>query len=134
MQFDPTAIVATDIPPTDSELLRDIKTLLVQLVDLNTPGIPGIRGAQEIPELTIERRTIRAGAPWHIQGNRRRAGLLIKNNSTSGTLYIMDDASDTTAQGFPLGVGESLVLGTRSAVWLDCASGTIDAAFCEVSS
>lgn len=131
MTFDPSKKIAEHIPPTQEELLGQAVYLLTQLVDLNTPGVPGIRGAQETPELDIHRESITSRRL--IPGNRRRSALMIRNTHASAILYVMDDETDPIAQGFPVRAGETFIHTARASVWLEPDTGTIDVALYEVS-
>lgn len=131
MTLDPSTLVAGDELLTTDDYLMESVRLLRRLVDLNTPGVPGIRGAQEVPELEVHRETITARR--FIAGNRRRSALLIRNTDTSIVLYLMDDAGDAITQGFPIRAGETFTHTARGPVWLEPASGSVDVAFYEVA-
>jgi len=130
--LDPSTLVAGDELLTTDDYLMESVRLLRRLVDLNTPGVPGVRGAQEVPEIDIHRETI--SARRFVPGNRKRSVQVIRHSGDSDTLYVMDDADDPVTQGFPLSAGEALVHTARGPLWLEAPDGAIDVAFYEVSS
>lgn len=134
MTLDPSTLVAGDELLTTDDYLMESVRLLRRLVDLNTPGVPGIRGAQEVPELTIERHALVSGARFYVPGNRRRQSLSIQNIAPAVTIYVMDDAGDSIAQGFPIGPYETVTITARAALWLESDAGAAEVAVIEVSS
>lgn len=66
-----------------------------------------------------------------------RKGVIVKNNSTNGILYIGFSQSQTTsATGYPLAKGEALALdlGAGATLWAVSSSGTVDVRIIEAGS
>jgi len=72
--------------------------------------------------------------------NSRRIGLLIKNNDSTNTVYIGDDSSVTTSNGYPIGPGETFVMKFdgaianffyRGSIWIVAGTTGVDVRYLE---
>lgn len=72
--------------------------------------------------------------------NSRRIGLLIKNLDSTETVYIGDDNSVTTSNGYPIEPGETFVMSFdgaianffyRGSIWIIAGSAGIDVRYFE---
>ena len=130
---EPDEIIAADgRPVTLEDTVRAMAATLQRLADVVTPGVRGIPGAQEIPELRIGRVPV-STVPTLLPGNQLRKAFTLYNIGPA-TVYLTAAAGDTAAVGFPLNMGGSLDIDARSNVWAQVSAGSAVLAYVEVSS
>jgi len=100
--LDPTK--PADAAPQSVELqLSEALDLLVPFLKANTPGVPGVEGAQDVPQLQIATFTVQTDTVYPIPGNDHRTSLSLYNDGP-GVVYIVPAGALDTSTGMPIPV------------------------------
>lgn len=129
----PEEIIAADgRPVTLEDTVAVMAATLQRLADVITPGVRGIPGAQEIPELRIRRQTV-GTVPALIPGNQLRKSLTL-HNVGANTVYVTTAATDAYTVGFPMHTGDVLNIEARANIWVCTDAGASELATIEEAS
>lgn len=116
---------------TDSEKLDIMIELLTGIAKASEPGVRGIEGAENVPELNIESHTIAPGGSLMITGNRRRKTLYI--NATNADVFISTSKTWNERRSTPC--GDSALDGLTNSIYVHNRAATAETvSYIEVSS